>query len=501
VADGESQGVCSVFGGKVWQTQLHGERLLHLGFARRAVTDDGELGLFGVVVLDGDVLASSGEEHHASGHAELDGALGVFEDKLGLDGNTFGIEAGDQRFDRIKQNAVALLQRQVRGRADAAEVEGLDVRALDLDEAVAGDPGAGIDAENDGHTPNVSEKALFFYTGYMNVIVRMPNWIGDLVMATPVLADLRAHFPDASITAMCRRPLCELIAQDPNIDELFCFAKPPGGFARREERRGIVEKLRTGKYDVGVLLTNSFSSAWLMWQGRVKRRVGTAGHWRKWLLSDVVPNAGAEHEVISYKRILQPLGIPISNTKPKLYVSDDEVSASKELLVQRGYKLGKPLIGINPGASYGSAKCWPVERFRALALELLKHDVYLVFFGDNSTASLVKEICLGLPDRAMNLAGITSLRELMCIVRDCHVLVTNDSGPMHIGAAFGTPLVALFGSTDDKLTGPYGQPEAVIHKRPSCSPCFKRECPIDFRCMRGIEVEEVVDKVRRLLRV
>ncbi len=449
----------------------------------------------------GDSEARRGQEHHSLGHAELDGALGIFEDKLGLNGDRRGGKSGKQCFNPLVQDPVPLGQRQIGRRANAAVIHRLYARAVDANQAVAGHTGAGIDAENGGHAANVSEKGLFFYTGPMNLIVRMPNWIGDLVMATPVLADLRAHFPDASITAMCRRPLCELIAKDPNIDELFCFAKPPGGFARREEQRGIVEKLRTGKYDVGVLLTNSFSSAWLLWQGRVKRRVGAKGHWRKWLLSDVVREPDPEHEVISYKRILQPLGIKISNTKPQLYVSEEEVSTAKQLLTQRGYKPGKRLVGINPGASYGSAKCWPVERFRALALELLRKDIYLVFFGDSSTSNLVKEICQGLPERAMNLAGMTSLRELMCIIRDCNVLVTNDSGPMHIGAAFGTPLVALFGSTDDKLTGPYGQPESVIHKRPSCSPCFKRVCPIDFRCMKAIEVSEVVSKVERLLGV
>jgi len=336
----------------------------------------------------------------------------------------------------------------------------------------------------------------------MNIIVRMPNWIGDLVMAIPVLLDLRKAFPKASITAMCRRPICELLEYEEAIDELFCFEKV-SGFVRREEPRNIIGKLQAGKYDVGILLTNSFSSAWWFWQGNVRRRIGFSGHFRSWLLTDRLekPKKGAEHEVITYKRLLQPLGIPFSHTAPRLIVKKEEIELSKQLLYQRGYQRGKTLIGINPGATYGSAKCWPVERFRTLAQELLKDDVYLVFFGDATTAGLVKEICQGLPKRAMNLAGVTSLRELVCIIKDCALLVTNDSGPMHIAAALGTPLVALFGSTDDRATGPHGQSEAVINKRVNCSPCFKRECPIDFRCMTGISVEEVVEKVRRKVRV
>ncbi len=330
-----------------------------------------------------------------------------------------------------------------------------------------------------------------------NILVRMPNWIGDLIMATPVLTDLRKAFPHASITAMCRRPLCDLLKEDGAIDELFCFTRPTNDFLRRDDLRNIIAKIEAGQYDAGVLLTNSFSSAWWFWQGRVKRRIGYAAHFRRWLLTDPIPfPQSKEHMVLFYKRLLEPLGVPLSNTSPRLYVKDQEVEESKQLLYQRGYVKGKKLIGINPGAAYGSAKCWPPERFRALAMRLLlETDAYVVFFGDGMTVSLVKEICQGLPEKVIDLAGVTSLRELACLIKDCTVLVTNDSGPMHIGAAFGTPLVALFGSTDAAVTGPYGQGENVIQKKVSCSPCLKRVCPIDFRCMKQIDVEEVLRRV------
>lgn len=329
----------------------------------------------------------------------------------------------------------------------------------------------------------------------------MPNWIGDLVMATPVLSDLRRRFPKASITAMCKSPLCELLKEDESIDELFCFTKPENDFLRREERRSIIGKIAQGKYDLGVLLTNSFSSAWWFWQGKVKRRIGFKAHWRSWLLSDGVDFPETrEHQVVTYKRLLAPLGIGVSETKPRLYVTEKEVLEAKELLYQRGYKEGKKLVGMNPGAAYGSAKCWMPERFREVALKLLEDDdVSIIFFGDPATGGLIKEICSGLPERVMDLAGVTSLRELACLIKVCDVIVTNDSGPMHIAAAFDVPIVAFFGSTDEKKTGPYGQPEAVIHKHVSCSPCFKRVCPIDFRCMREISVKEVLERIERLL--
>ncbi|MBU6446857.1 MAG: glycosyltransferase family 9 protein, partial [Verrucomicrobia bacterium] len=204
-----------------------------------------------------------------------------------------------------------------------------------------------------------------------NILVRMPNWIGDLVMATPVLTDLRQAFPKASITAMCRTPLCELLAKDESIDELFCFTRPSNDFLRRHDLRDLIAKIAAGKYDTGVLLTNSFSSAWWFWQGKVQRRIGYSLHFRRFLLTDPLSLPKNEHQVITYKRLLAPLGISLSQTAPRLFLSGEEIAQSKTLLYQRGYIQGTTLIGINPGAAYGSAKCWPPDRFRALALRLL----------------------------------------------------------------------------------------------------------------------------------
>ncbi len=341
---------------------------------------------------------------------------------------------------------------------------------------------------------------------FKKIIVRMPNWVGDLVMATPILTDLRRRFPDAEITAMCKSHLAELLKHDASINEIFSFTQAPYGFLRRSEGRDLIGKLRTGQYDLGILLTNSFSSAWMFWQGRVARRLGYKARLRTPLLTDGVEwPKKKRHQVDFYKALLKPLGIKKSESIPRLYITEKEIQASKELLYQRGYREDAPLFGINPGAAYGSAKCWPPKRFHALALQLLDKDpnAFIVFFGDASTASLVKEIVQDLPPRVIDLAGVTDLRELSCLIKDCDLLVTNDSGPMHIGAAVGTPLVALFGSTDEALTGPSGQEGAVIRKNVSCSPCFERVCPIDFRCMRGITVEEVVQSAmeRRRTRV
>jgi heptosyltransferase-2 len=334
-----------------------------------------------------------------------------------------------------------------------------------------------------------------------NIIVRMPNWVGDLVMATPILSDLRKAYPEAEITAMARYPLCELLQEDPEINELFCFSKG-SSLGRRTGKRNVIEKLRKGKYDLGILLTHSFSSAWWFWQGNVARRLGYKGNGRGFLLShsSALPeNLEEQHLVVTYKMLLAPLGIPVSNTPPRIYLAEKEILQAKELLKQHGVSEKSRIVGINPGATYGSAKCWLPERFREVTLRLLQDkDLFIIFFGDQATASLVKEICQGLPPSVINLAGLTSVRELAALISRCDVLLTNDSGPMHIADALQKPVVALFGSTSEVVTGPY-RSGIVIHKHVDCSPCYQRKCPIDFRCMKKIESDEVTREILQIL--
>ncbi len=334
------------------------------------------------------------------------------------------------------------------------------------------------------------------------IIVRMPNWIGDLVMATPILSDLRKAYPKAHITAMCRTPISDLLREDQDIDELFCFSKT-NRFGRRSDKRDIIEKLKRGKYDLGILLTHSFSSAWWFWLGKVKRRLGYKGNGRGILLTDKIPlpkHVHEQHLVETYKMLLEPLGIPVSKSKPRIFLTEKELSDAKTLLKQLGITSEHALIGINPGAAYGSAKCWLPDRFREVTKRLLKLDnVKIIYFGDQASMPLVKEICQDLPSPVINLAGLTSLRELASLIKLCKVLLTNDSGPMHIAAAVETPLVALFGSTNETATGPY-QTGTVINKHVSCSPCYHRECPIDFRCMKKIESDEVYQEILRTLK-
>lgn len=325
-----------------------------------------------------------------------------------------------------------------------------------------------------------------------NIIVRMPNWLGDAVMASPLIKDLRLKFPSSNITLMCQSNISPLFIKDKNVDEILTFQKQNGWI--HGANRDIVYPLRYGKFDLGILTTNSFSSAWWFWLGKVKNKIGYALNFRSFFLDYplIFPiEAETQHQVITYKRLLEPLNIPISNTLPYIEISDDEKILARETLEKYGLSRKDTLIGINPGAAFGTAKCWPPHRFKELTEKLIKDtSKKVVFFGDQSGESLIKEICTNLPDSVINLSGKTNLRELIALIDQCNIFLSNDSGPMHIAAALKVPLVALFGSTNDIKTGPY-EHGTVIHKHVACSPCYKRVCPIDFKCMTRIQVEEV----------
>ena len=330
-----------------------------------------------------------------------------------------------------------------------------------------------------------------------NILVRLPNWVGDAVCSAPVLRALRAAYPSARITALCREGIASLFSHEPAIDAFLSLGMTTPLRKRVCDFR-LARKLRVARYDLGLLLTHSFSSAWLFCQGGVRRKIGFRRDVRGALLTEAVPfPREKEHLVHTYQRLLIPLQGIGPMRAPRLVVTQKEQSAAHAFIKQLGTNEASEVIGIHPGAAYGSAKCWPPERFRALALRiaLFKPKWKVLLFGTYAQQALLRAISFDTPKNVVSLAGQTTLRELMALLGLCKVVVTNDSGPMHIADSLGTKLVALFGSTDPEVTGPYRQRGAVIAFPFHCSPCLKRTCPIDFRCMKAISVEHVFEKV------
>jgi len=210
-----------------------------------------------------------------------------------------------------------------------------------------------------------------------------------------------------------------------------------------------------------------------------------------------------QNQVHEYLHLVAALGANPGPLAPQLAVTAEEIEAAKKKFGLEN--ISQPVFGLNPGAEYGPAKRWPAEKFIAAAKEIQKQTdcVWLIFGGkgDIELAGRIESEIRNPKSEIRNVCGQTSLRELMALLKGCRVLLTNDTGPMHVASALGTPVVVPFGSTSPELTGPIFSPNAKILKSDApCSPCFLRECPIDFRCMNGISVESVVEAVLQSVR-
>jgi heptosyltransferase-2 len=374
--------------------------------------------------------------------------------------------------------------------------------------------------------------SVAFKTTPRRILVRGTNWLGDAVMTAPALARLREQFPKAHIALLTPEKLRDLWLAAPKpgegginhpaINEVISFAPVEGVFV-------VGKKLRAGKFDLALVLPKSPRSAIETWLAGIPQRAGYAQPWRNFFLTQTVaprPDAvkmrkrsvteikmlisktsdarpqtpDSAHQIHEYLHLVAALGANPEPIAPQLTVTPEEIEAAKKKFGLA--EITQPVFGLNPGAEYGPAKRWPVERFIAAAREIQQRTncIWLIFGGKND-APLANQIASALHASRFTLHDLstkTSLRELMALLKLCHVLLTNDSGPMHVAAALGTPVVVPFGSTSPELTGP-GLPgdsqHCLLKSDAPCSPCFLRECPIDFRCMNGISVERVVEAV------
>ncbi|MFO1477498.1 MAG: lipopolysaccharide heptosyltransferase II [Verrucomicrobiota bacterium] len=363
------------------------------------------------------------------------------------------------------------------------------------------------------------------------ILVRGVNWIGDAVMTTPALLRLRERFPGAHITLFTPQKLKDLWAHHPAVNEVLSL---PNG----KSPLAVGRKLAEGRYDLALVLPNSPRSALEVFLARIPRRIGYARPWRNFLLTTAVPHRpGAAamrkkttreirrlitpdspaaapapagpgvHQIHDYLHLTAALGASPNPLPPHLAVTPWEIDQALHKFNLTVAAAGhRPLFGLCPGAEYGPAKRWPAERFISVALEIHKRTgcVWLILggIGDFELANRI-ESRLRTPESTIrSLAGQTSLRELCALLKRCQLLLTNDTGPMHIAAALGTPVIAPFGSTSPALTGPGlpGDPKhRLIQSTAICAPCFLRECPIDFRCMNTLTADTVIQAVQNVV--
>ena len=324
------------------------------------------------------------------------------------------------------------------------------------------------------------------------ILIRSSNWLGDAVMSVPAVRAIKAGRPDARVTIAAPEKIAPIWKLVPEVDAII----PLSGSRLLSTVRLL---RREPSFDVAILFPNSLRAALESWLTAIPRRVGYRGHWRCWLLNQIVPvprkPGPSEHHSLRFLRIARDCGADTSMSDRSLAAARQPAD-SLQMAVDR-----LPIkIGLCPGAEYGPAKRWLPERFAEAAERIsTQSPVQWVLFGTARDASAGEQIAAALGDQCVNRIGQTTLDQLIDELHECRLLLTNDTGTMHLATLLGIPVVAIFGSTEPRLTGPLGKGHIILRHHVECSPCFLRECPIDFRCMKAISVEEVADAVLSIL--
>jgi len=337
---------------------------------------------------------------------------------------------------------------------------------------------------------------------YRKILVRATNWVGDAVMSIPALRALHETFPDAQISILAKPWVADLYGREP-----FCHRVIPYTPSTLAEKWSAGRALQSEHFDAAILLQNAFEAAAVAYAARIPERIGYARDGRSLLLTRAipVPKRGAipRHERFYYLELLRRAGILKTLPECEMIRLDGAAAAREDGLARfRALGMGEMIVGVSPGAAYGTAKQWLPDRFAAAACRVARDmGGQIAIFGSQAERDLceyVAEACTTAPAR--NFAGETSLAEFIEMAAACRVYLTNDSGAMHIASALGTRTVTVFGATDDVGTGPTGPLARIVREPVECSPCLKRECPIDHRCMTRVEADRVARVALDLLK-
>ncbi len=330
------------------------------------------------------------------------------------------------------------------------------------------------------------------------ILVRATNWLGDAVMSLPTIRALHDAYPGAHLTVLARPSIADLYARERVVDAVMLIAS---------DRRQTAIALRRELFDMAVLLPNSFDSALVAWMARIPRRIGYRRDARGWLLTEAIappePGEIPRHERFYYLELLRRAGI-IHEYPSSKEIRLDRVEAARESGAEalRGAGLASPVIGIAPGAAYGSAKQWLPDRFAGSAIMIARrHAASVALFGSAADRPVCETVAASVRDAGVavrSFAGETSLRQFIDLAAACRLFLCNDSGAMHIASALGLPTVAVFGATDETGTGPAGSLARIVREHVECAPCLLRTCPIDHRCMTRVTAERTAEVALRL---
>ena len=327
----------------------------------------------------------------------------------------------------------------------------------------------------------------------MKILIRATNWVGDAIMALPALRAVRKRFPEERIAIVARPYVADIYKDQEICDQLIPY-DPKGLHPGLSGRERLASELRERKFDMALLLQNAFDAAWLAWRANIPERIGYARDGRSFLLTKAVPvprnGEIPAHEKFYYLELLRRAGwldsVP-DESFIDLRVPEEKSRRAEEFLRNSGLRPGAVRIAIGAGASYGSAKCWPPSRFAEVTNRLQSEaDADVILFGTADEATVSMAISAEMRRPPINLIGKTAISDLPVLLSRCHLFIGNDSGAMHVAAAVGLPVVAVFGPTDPFGTAPVTPRCSIVQQKPYCSPCFLRRCPTDHRCMTAI---------------
>jgi heptosyltransferase-2 len=337
------------------------------------------------------------------------------------------------------------------------------------------------------------------------ILVRCPNWLGDLVMATPSLRALRARYPEAEITLLLKPALAGVLAGSPWHDRILPL-RIYGADRRRGRLRRAAAALRKEGYDLGILLPNSFSSAWMLRRAGVQRTLGYARNGRSWLLTDRVPPPRERGLIVPapmaryYLDLVGRLGCATDRTDLELRVTAEEDAAVDRVLVEAGLEGAKPLVAIAPGASFGASKMWPPARFAEAADAILARRGGAAWVlpgpGEEGPARTIEARMGG---RVAVIWPPLETGPLKAAIRRSALLLTNDAGTRHIAAALRVPHVVVMGPTDPRYGKMSRERCVVVRREVPCGPCHLKVCPLDHRCMTLIPPQAVAEAAEALL--
>jgi len=332
----------------------------------------------------------------------------------------------------------------------------------------------------------------------MKIIIRVPNWIGDAVLALPAIESIRDNFPQASISIAAKNWVKDLFVSNSLAAEVISLPETNDV----KTQWAAAQDLKARSFDLGLLLTNSFGSAFLFYLARMPKRWGYGTDGRTVLLTKSVALKGSDvsrHQVFYYLDLLHSLGLKTAPPELKLAVPPGKSQAARDRLVSVGLDPGKPVVIICPGASYGPSKRWPASRFARLAsLFQERKAAQILVIGSTDEAEIAASMASSMEKKPAVLAGETTLADLMGLISRASLFVSNDTGPMHMANALGVPVVAIFGPTEPAVTGPFQKPSVCLKKEVPCWPCSYRKCPYDHRCLTGIDPEEVFQASQEL---